>query len=79
MHLDAATGNFQLNSHLCAPANIHKLYHTLNRPNLTEPISQGNQQTETLRSWSSSDSFSKIFKKKCFLKIPHVIKLRKII
>ncbi|XP_039607120.1 DCN1-like protein 4 isoform X2 [Polypterus senegalus] len=57
MHSDAA--NFQLNSHLSTLANIHKIYHTLNRLNLTEDISQDEHQTGNLRSCSSSDCFSK--------------------
>ncbi|PNI82417.1 DCUN1D4 isoform 7 [Pan troglodytes] len=31
MHSDAAAVNFQLNSHLSTLANIHKIYHTLNK------------------------------------------------
>uniref|UniRef100_A0A8C4SKN6 DCN1-like protein n=1 Tax=Erpetoichthys calabaricus TaxID=27687 RepID=A0A8C4SKN6_ERPCA len=57
MHSDAA--NFQLNSHLSTLANIHKIYHTLNRLNLTEDISQDEHQAGNLRSCSSSDCFSK--------------------
>ncbi|KAL7981765.1 hypothetical protein Chor_000822 [Crotalus horridus] len=62
--------DFQLNSHLSTLANIHKIYHTLNRliniqtlyaqVNLTEDTSQDDHQTGNLRSCSSSDSFSKV-------------------
>nr|XP_048704298.1 DCN1-like protein 4 isoform X3 [Caretta caretta] len=52
--------NFQLNSHLSTLANIHKIYHTLNRLNLTEDVGQDDHQTGSLRSCSSSDCFSKV-------------------
>ncbi|XP_061208940.1 DCN1-like protein 4 isoform X4 [Neopsephotus bourkii] len=39
--------DFQLNSHLSTLANIHKIYHTLNRLNLTEDVSQDDHQTGT--------------------------------
>uniref|UniRef100_A0A8C9LA54 Uncharacterized protein n=1 Tax=Pavo cristatus TaxID=9049 RepID=A0A8C9LA54_PAVCR len=45
MHSDAAAVNFQLNSHLSTLANIHKIYHTLNRLNLTEDVGQDDHQT----------------------------------
>ncbi|KAG7488844.1 hypothetical protein MATL_G00038780 [Megalops atlanticus] len=49
MHSDAA--NFQLNSHLSTLASIHKIYHTLNRLNLTEDASQdASHSTESLHS-----------------------------
>ncbi|XP_058882532.1 DCN1-like protein 4 isoform X4 [Acipenser ruthenus] len=51
--------NIQLNSHLSTLANIHKIYHTLNRLNLTEDFSQDDHQTGSLRSCSSSDCYSK--------------------
>uniref|UniRef100_A0A8C5MCZ9 Defective in cullin neddylation 1 domain containing 4 n=1 Tax=Leptobrachium leishanense TaxID=445787 RepID=A0A8C5MCZ9_9ANUR len=51
--------HFQLNSHLSTLANIHKIYHTLNRLNLTEDVGQDEHQTGNLRSCSSSDCFSK--------------------
>uniref|UniRef100_A0A8C7E3U8 DCN1-like protein n=1 Tax=Naja naja TaxID=35670 RepID=A0A8C7E3U8_NAJNA len=54
------SADFQLNSHLSTLANIHKIYHTLNRLNLTEDTSQDDHQTGNLRSCSSSDSFSKV-------------------
>ncbi|KAM4779918.1 DCN1-like protein 4 isoform 7-T7 [Cyanocitta cristata] len=70
MHSDAAAVNFQLNSHLSTLANIHKIYHTLNRLNLTEDVGQDDHQTGeslskirrigSLRSCSSSDCFSKV-------------------
>ncbi|KAM9295305.1 DCN1-like protein 4 isoform 3-T3 [Morus bassanus] len=47
MHSDAAAVNFQLNSHLSTLANIHKIYHTLNRLNLTEDVGQDDHQTGT--------------------------------
>ncbi|KAM6362325.1 DCN1-like protein 4 isoform 10-T23 [Alca torda] len=47
MHSDAAAVNFQLNSHLSTLANIHKIYHTLNRLNLTEDVGQDDRQTGT--------------------------------
>ncbi|KAI1238294.1 hypothetical protein IHE44_0013014 [Lamprotornis superbus] len=37
--------HFQLNSHLSTLANIHKIYHTLNRLNLTEDVGQDDHQT----------------------------------
>ncbi|KAJ7395150.1 DCN1-like protein 4 [Pitangus sulphuratus] len=52
--------DFQLNSHLSTLANIHKIYHTLNRLNLTEDVGQDDHQTGSLRSCSSSDCFSKV-------------------
>uniref|UniRef100_A0A8D0WJ20 DCN1-like protein n=1 Tax=Sus scrofa TaxID=9823 RepID=A0A8D0WJ20_PIG len=52
--------NFQLNSHLSTLANIHKIYHTLNKLNLTEDVGQDDHQTGSLRSCSSSDCFSKV-------------------
>uniref|UniRef100_A0A8D2CLA9 Uncharacterized protein n=1 Tax=Sciurus vulgaris TaxID=55149 RepID=A0A8D2CLA9_SCIVU len=52
--------DFQLNSHLSTLANIHKIYHTLNKLNLTEDIGQDDHQTGSLRSCSSSDCFSKV-------------------
>ncbi|XP_040412814.1 DCN1-like protein 4 isoform X4 [Cygnus olor] len=70
MHSDGAAVNFQLNSHLSTLANIHKIYHTLNRLNLTEDVGQDDHQTGerlskirrigSLRSCSSSDCFSKV-------------------
>uniref|UniRef100_A0A9L0SR99 DCN1-like protein n=1 Tax=Equus caballus TaxID=9796 RepID=A0A9L0SR99_HORSE len=60
MHSDAAAVNFQLNSHLSTLANIHKIYHTLNKLNLTEDVGQDDHQTGSLRSCSSSDCFSKV-------------------
>ncbi|KAK7807960.1 hypothetical protein U0070_003032 [Myodes glareolus] len=51
---------FQLNSHLSTLANIHKIYHTLNKLNLTEDVGQDDHQTGSLRSCSSSDCFSKV-------------------
>ncbi|ERE89725.1 DCN1-like protein 4 [Cricetulus griseus] len=45
MHSDAAAVNFQLNSHLSTLANIHKIYHTLNKLNLTEDVGQDDHQT----------------------------------
>ncbi|KAG8591847.1 hypothetical protein GDO81_000329 [Engystomops pustulosus] len=57
MHSDAV--NFQLNSHLSTLANIHKIYHTLNRLNLTEDVGQDDHQTGSLRSCSTSDCFNK--------------------
>ncbi|XP_054539116.1 DCN1-like protein 4 isoform X8 [Pan troglodytes] len=53
-------GDFQLNSHLSTLANIHKIYHTLNKLNLTEDIGQDDHQTGSLRSCSSSDCFNKV-------------------
>ncbi|XP_007496529.2 DCN1-like protein 4 isoform X1 [Monodelphis domestica] len=53
-------GNFQLNSHLSTLANIHKIYHTLNKLNLTEDVGQDDHQTGSLRSCSSSDCVSKV-------------------
>ncbi|KAG8453660.1 hypothetical protein GDO86_000336 [Hymenochirus boettgeri] len=50
--------NFQLNSHLSTLANIHKIYHTLNRLNLAEDGGQ-DDQTGSLRTCSSSDCFGK--------------------
>ncbi|XP_040603133.1 DCN1-like protein 4 isoform X11 [Mesocricetus auratus] len=47
MHSDAAAVNFQLNSHLSTLANIHKIYHTLNKLNLTEDVGQDDHQTGT--------------------------------
>uniref|UniRef100_F6UV53 DCN1-like protein n=1 Tax=Macaca mulatta TaxID=9544 RepID=F6UV53_MACMU len=52
--------DFQLNSHLSTLANIHKIYHTLNKLNLTEDIGQDDHQTGSLRSCSSSDCFNKV-------------------
>ncbi|XP_061439805.1 DCN1-like protein 4 isoform X4 [Rhineura floridana] len=52
--------DFQLSSHLSTLANIHKIYHTLNRLNLTEDVGQDDPQTGSLRSCSSSDCFSKV-------------------
>ncbi|XP_063129408.1 DCN1-like protein 4 isoform X5 [Rattus norvegicus] len=52
--------DFQLNSHLSTLANIHKIYHTLNKLNLTEDVGQDDHQTGSLRSCSSSDCFSKV-------------------
>uniref|UniRef100_A0A8C0SK47 DCN1-like protein n=1 Tax=Canis lupus familiaris TaxID=9615 RepID=A0A8C0SK47_CANLF len=52
--------NFQLNSHLSTLANIHKIYHTLNKLNLTEDVGQDDHPTGSLRSCSSSDCFSKV-------------------
>uniref|UniRef100_A0A4W3ILK4 DCN1, defective in cullin neddylation 1, domain containing 4 (S. cerevisiae) n=1 Tax=Callorhinchus milii TaxID=7868 RepID=A0A4W3ILK4_CALMI len=43
---------FPLTSHLSTLASIHKIYHTLNRLNLTEDVSQDEQQTGNLRSCS---------------------------
>uniref|UniRef100_A0A673T8M2 DCN1-like protein n=1 Tax=Suricata suricatta TaxID=37032 RepID=A0A673T8M2_SURSU len=60
MHSDAAAVNFQLNSHLSTLANIHKIYHTLNKLNLTEDVGQDDHPTGSLRSCSSSDCFSKV-------------------
>lgn len=60
MHSDAAAVNFQLNSHLSTLASIHKIYHTLNKLNLTEDVGQDDHQTGSLRSCSSSDCFSKV-------------------
>ncbi|KAB1281910.1 DCN1-like protein 4 [Camelus dromedarius] len=37
--------DFQLNSHLSTLANIHKIYHTLNKLNLTEDVGQDDHQT----------------------------------
>ncbi|XP_075853930.1 DCN1-like protein 4 isoform X5 [Microcebus murinus] len=51
--------DFQLNSHLSTLANIHKIYHTLNKLNLTEDVGQDDHQTGSLRSCSSSGCFSK--------------------
>uniref|UniRef100_A0A2I2YIC6 Defective in cullin neddylation 1 domain containing 4 n=1 Tax=Gorilla gorilla gorilla TaxID=9595 RepID=A0A2I2YIC6_GORGO len=56
----AALTDFQLNSHLSTLANIHKIYHTLNKLNLTEDIGQDDHQTGSLRSCSSSDCFNKV-------------------
>uniref|UniRef100_A0A8D0CL75 DCN1-like protein n=1 Tax=Scleropages formosus TaxID=113540 RepID=A0A8D0CL75_SCLFO len=39
--------DFQLNSHLSTLASIHKIYHTLNRLNLTEDVSQDTHSTGT--------------------------------
>uniref|UniRef100_A0A803YDX8 Uncharacterized protein n=1 Tax=Meleagris gallopavo TaxID=9103 RepID=A0A803YDX8_MELGA len=58
--LQGSKVNFQLNSHLSTLANIHKIYHTLNRLNLTEDVGQDDRQTGSLRSCSSSDCFSKV-------------------
>ncbi|XP_078534329.1 DCN1-like protein 4 isoform X2 [Lissotriton helveticus] len=58
MHSDAAV-NFQLNSHLSTLANIHKIYHTLNRLNLTEDVGQDDHQTG-LHSCSSTEYCSKV-------------------
>ncbi|GAB5570831.1 DCN1-like protein 4 isoform X5 [Prionailurus iriomotensis] len=52
--------DFQLNSHLSTLANIHKIYHTLNKLNLTEDVGQDDHPTGSLRSCSSSDCFSKV-------------------
>uniref|UniRef100_A0A7N4UWY4 Defective in cullin neddylation 1 domain containing 4 n=1 Tax=Sarcophilus harrisii TaxID=9305 RepID=A0A7N4UWY4_SARHA len=52
--------DFQLNSHLSTLANIHKIYHTLNKLNLTEDVGQDDHQTGSLRSCSSSDCVSKV-------------------
>ncbi|XP_051687536.2 DCN1-like protein 4 isoform X3 [Oryctolagus cuniculus] len=52
--------DFQLNSHLSTLANIHKIYHTLNKLNLTEDVGQDDHQTGNLRSCSSSDCFNKV-------------------
>uniref|UniRef100_A0A2R8MVN8 Uncharacterized protein n=1 Tax=Callithrix jacchus TaxID=9483 RepID=A0A2R8MVN8_CALJA len=60
MHSDAAAVNFQLNSHLSTLANIHKIYHTFNKLNLTEDDDQDDHQTGSLRSCSSSDCFNKV-------------------
>ncbi|XP_040148367.1 DCN1-like protein 4 isoform X4 [Ictidomys tridecemlineatus] len=56
----ALSRDFQLNSHLSTLANIHKIYHTLNKLNLTEDVGQDDHQTGSLRSCSSSDCFSKV-------------------
>uniref|UniRef100_A0A8C0WLD5 Uncharacterized protein n=1 Tax=Castor canadensis TaxID=51338 RepID=A0A8C0WLD5_CASCN len=61
LHTQGAFLNpFWLNSHLSTLANIHKIYHTLNKLNLTEDIGQDDHQTGSLRSCSSSDCFSKV-------------------
>ena len=39
-------GDFQLNSHLSTLANIHKIYHTLNKLNLPEDVGQEDHQTQ---------------------------------
>ncbi|CAH2300182.1 DCN1-like 4 [Pelobates cultripes] len=57
--MSALESDFQLNSHLSTLANIHKIYHTLNRLNLTEDVGQDEHQTGNLRSCSSSDCFNK--------------------
>uniref|UniRef100_A0A2K6G259 DCN1-like protein n=1 Tax=Propithecus coquereli TaxID=379532 RepID=A0A2K6G259_PROCO len=44
--LSATSLDFQLNSHLSTLANIHKIYHTLNKLNLTEDVGQDDHQTE---------------------------------
>ncbi|XP_069487779.1 DCN1-like protein 4 isoform X2 [Ambystoma mexicanum] len=59
MHSDAAV-NFQLNSHLSTLANIHNIYHTLNKLNLTEDGGPGDHQTGNLRSCSSTDYCTKV-------------------
>ncbi|XP_074085570.1 DCN1-like protein 4 isoform X5 [Macrotis lagotis] len=59
-HLPLWPPNFQLNSHLSTLANIHKIYHTLNKLNLTEDVGQDDHQTGSLRSCSSSDCISKV-------------------
>ncbi|KAJ8795371.1 hypothetical protein J1605_018386 [Eschrichtius robustus] len=50
--------DFQLNSHLSTLANIHKIYHTLNKLNLTEDVGQDDHQTGripgAMRAWESS-------------------------
>uniref|UniRef100_A0A3B3RLF7 DCN1-like protein n=1 Tax=Paramormyrops kingsleyae TaxID=1676925 RepID=A0A3B3RLF7_9TELE len=48
MHSDAA--DFQLNSHLSTLASIHKIYHTLNRLNLTEDVSPDTHSAGTAAS-----------------------------
>lgn len=45
--------DFQLNSHLSTLASIHKIYHTLNKLNLTEDIGQDSHPTGSLHSCSS--------------------------
>ncbi|XP_032884311.1 DCN1-like protein 4 isoform X3 [Amblyraja radiata] len=50
MHADAV--NFPLTSHLSTLANIHKIYHTLNKLNLTEDVGQDDQQSGNRRSCS---------------------------
>uniref|UniRef100_UPI00398F2226 DCN1-like protein 4 isoform X5 n=1 Tax=Pristiophorus japonicus TaxID=55135 RepID=UPI00398F2226 len=44
--------DFPLTSHLSTLANIHKIYHTLNKLNLTEDVGQDDQQSGNLRSCS---------------------------
>ncbi|XP_066892165.1 DCN1-like protein 4 isoform X5 [Kogia breviceps] len=44
----AGDRDFQLNSHLSTLANIHKIYHTLNKLNLTEDVGQDDHQTGSL-------------------------------
>uniref|UniRef100_A0A2I3FYQ6 DCN1-like protein n=1 Tax=Nomascus leucogenys TaxID=61853 RepID=A0A2I3FYQ6_NOMLE len=54
--------DFQLNSHLSTLANIHKIYHTLNKlvnKITNQDIGQDDHQTGSLRSCSSSDCFNK--------------------
>ncbi|XP_032884304.1 DCN1-like protein 4 isoform X2 [Amblyraja radiata] len=44
--------DFPLTSHLSTLANIHKIYHTLNKLNLTEDVGQDDQQSGNRRSCS---------------------------